>query len=61
MSATPDGKPFTFGAQARDPNVDKKADITKAILESVLTELREELKVLEQDSWMYQAPRHTYF
>ena len=37
------------GAQGKDPNLEKKADIQKAILESVLGELREELKVLDQD------------
>ncbi|KAK9864909.1 hypothetical protein WJX84_000659 [Apatococcus fuscideae] len=43
------------GAQGKDPNLEKKADIQKAILESVLGELREELKVLDQDGWIDDA------
>ncbi len=39
------------GAQSRDPNIDKKADIQKAILESVLTELKQEVKALESDRY----------
>ncbi|KAK9809856.1 hypothetical protein WJX72_000399 [[Myrmecia] bisecta] len=38
----------------------KQAEIEKAILDNVLKQLREKVKELDQDSWMYEAPRHSH-
>ncbi|CAL8468624.1 g8164 [Coccomyxa elongata] len=49
-----------IGAQ-RVPAVDeKKAQVDRAVLENVLTQLRQKSKELDQDSWVYEAPRCTY-
>lgn len=38
----------------------QKAEMEKAIVSSVLGQLRDKVKELENDRWMYELPRYTY-
>ncbi|KAL3139972.1 hypothetical protein ABBQ38_004259 [Trebouxia sp. C0009 RCD-2024] len=37
----------------------RKQEVDAALMETVLVSLRGSLKELEEDNWMYEAPRHT--
>lgn len=37
----------------------KSAEIQKAIVVNIVKELRKEVEGLENDSWMFEAPRYT--
>lgn len=56
----PDGLSFRpSGAPRVVIDAERTADMRKALMEGVLRELQKETYALDEDSWMYEAPRST--
>jgi len=64
MSSVPKAVPdlelddvFTGAAEDATSAAEKKSETQKELVGDVISELRQQVKEIEKDSWMFEAPR----